>query len=375
MEGEIDKLSDKQFDEMKVGIITFEFNYNYGAILQATALLDFLRQNGHNPLIINNGWGGVKRTDQHVSVIGLIGKFIGRFWSNKHLLDFKKRHWDMSSPVDENTQLRSVISDLDAIVTGSDQIWNSACIGANGLYYYGYDALPTQRLIAYAPSFGKNRFEAPEEVIEKLKNHFRRFKAISVREDDGIQILKNVFGFENAKKVLDPTMLMGIDYYKRLMRRDKLCQRKTLAYYILDNNPQKEKWVEAFSSKMGLKPVNINRPEYNGASIIGKVRALRYPSIESWLRNIAESEFVITDSFHGSVFSIIFNRQFLTFGNKERGNSRFDSLLSMFDLNNRMIVDPENIVYPSQEIDYSEVNKLIDKRRVESSEFLLQALL
>lgn len=318
--------------------------------------------------------GGVNSNSQKLSIAGWVSKLIGRFWSNKHLIDLKNHHWNLSAPINETTPLKSIISDLDAIITGSDQIWNSACIEANGLYYFGEEILPTQRLIAYAPSFGKNRFEASDQIIEKLKTHFPKFKAISVREDDGLNILKNKFGVENAIKVLDPTLLMGIDYYKKLMKKNAIKQRKTLAYYILDNSSQKERWIKELSQLMNLKPVNINRSSCDKSSIIGKIRALRYPSVENWLKNIAEAQFVLTDSFHGSVFSIIFNRQFLTFGNNKRGNSRFDGLLSMFNLSSRMITDEENISLPSYEINYKEVNNLLSTHRQKSSDFLLHAL-
>lgn len=352
---------------MRIGIITFEFNYNYGAILQATALFDYLRGIGHNPLIINRGWGNEEGG-------GLIGKMIGRLWSNKLIIDFKNQHWNMTAPVKDQSSLNSTLSNIDAIITGSDQIWNSACIEKMGLYYFGIDALPSQKLIAYAPSFGKNRFEANKHEIDTLKTHFRRFEAISVREDDGVQIMQNVFGINNVLRVLDPTMLMDKDYYLRLAGIRDLKQKDSLAYYILDNNPQKQRWIDTLSRNLGLKPVNINKPEYSDSSLIEKIRSLRYPSIESWLKNIAESKFVLTDSFHGTVFSVIFNRNFLTFGNSARGNSRFESLLSMFELQSRLIVNPDEIMLPIEGINYHKVNMLLSKYRKESADFLINAL-
>ena len=354
---------------MKIGIITFEFNYNYGAILQATALLDYLRGIGHSPLIINRGW---KNDDEGGG--NLIGKVVGRLWSNKLIIDFKNRYWDMTAPVKDQSSLNSTLSNMDAIITGSDQIWNSACIENMGLYYFGIDALPRQKLIAYAPSFGKNRFETNKYQIDTLKTHFRKFKAISVREDDGVSIMQNVFGIDNVMKVLDPTMLMDKDYYLRLAGIKDLKQKDSLAYYILDNNPQKQRWIDTLSRNLGLKPVNINKSEYNGSSPIGKIRSLRYPSIENWLKNIAESKFVLTDSFHGTVFSIIFNRNCLTFGNSARGNSRFESLLSMFELQSRIIVNPNEIALPVEEISYPQINIILNKYRKESADFLLMAL-
>lgn len=366
---------------MKIGIITFEFNFNYGAILQATALRDYLRLQGHTVKIINRGWGPLTHNVQvekskasHFN--SLASELLGRYFSLKSLLDFKRRHWTLTTSINKEYDYKNVYSEFDVIITGSDQIWNSACIPTMGLHYYGINAdSERQKLIAYAPSFGKNRFEATDEQIDILREHLKKFVAISVREQDGIEILKNRFDYNYAIRVLDPTMLMNKKYYlKDIAGLKKVSQKKTLAYYLLDKTPEKLNYINQVAKRTGLKPVNLYLPDNNGIPIIGKLKSLKYPSVEKWLKRIAEADLVITDSFHGTVFSILFNKDFITFGNNSRGNSRFDNLLSIFGLTDRLLTSYEDFSLESSHIDYNRVNQVLSVKRKESESFLLNAL-
>lgn len=364
---------------MKIGIITFEFNFNYGAILQATALSDFLKLNGHEVKIVNRSWGNFATITggggNLLNIKYLLSRIIGRYYSTASLLNFKSKHWRLTSPIKNENDYDRAYSEFDVLITGSDQIWNSACIPTMGLHYFGINAdTSKQRLIAYAPSFGKNRFEASTDDIETLKNHLKQFIAISVRESDGINLLKNRFDYHDAVRVLDPTMLMSKDYYLKLAGIKKLKTKKTLAYYILDITPDKMRFIKETALRHHLKPVNMYLPENNGIPLIGKLKSHKYPSVENWIKNIAESEMVITDSFHGTVFSIIFNRDFFTFGNEARGNSRFDNLLSLFGLNERLIEAADDNSNTNKHIDYKPVNAILEKYRQKSQSFLLDAL-
>lgn len=362
---------------MKIGLITFEFNYNYGAILQATALSDYLTSLGHTVKIINRGWGPLpKPAEAPPAISKLPGRLIEDYWSYYSLNRFKKSHWKLTENIAAEADYPKVYDEFDAIITGSDQIWNSACIDAMGLHYFGINADPEkQTLIAYAPSFGKNLFEADDENMARLKLQLQNFKAISVREADGVELLQNHFGIGNAIRVLDPTMLMNKEYYYRLAKINQPKTTDTLAYYILDPSPEKMDYINRMAKLTGLKPVNIGKEASKGGdSIIARVKNLRYPSVESWLRKIAQSRMVITDSFHGTVFSIIMNKDFLTFGNASRGNSRFDNLLSMFGLEGRLTSVDKAECNEHPHIDYSEVNRKMADYQTLSKRFLENAL-
>lgn len=359
---------------MKVGIITFEFNYNYGAVLQATALSDYITCLGHKVQIINRGWGALPPRINALNVNNLVGKLAG-FYTLSGFNAFKRKYWDFTDKIVSEADLKRVFSEFDTIVVGSDQIWNSACIKTMGLYYFGIDAdLDRQKLIAYAPSFGKNRFDTTKDNVIQLTEHLKRFRAISVRESDGVSLLKKYFGIDNAIKVLDPTMLMDKDYYLRLAGVKDLKRKDTLAYYLLDNNEEKMEYINRISQDLGLRPVNLYLAKDSGIPVIGKLKSLKYPSVEYWLRSIAESQMVVTDSFHGTVFSILFNRDFVTFGNAERGNSRFENLLTMFDLKDRIADLRKGYRQKFPAIDYLQVNSKLEDLRQISQSFLKEAL-
>lgn len=294
---------------------------------------------------------------------------------------FKRTHWQLSPKVETDEEIRALFSSYDALVIGSDQIWNSACIPDMGLYYYGIHADTSHtRLVAYAPSFGHNRFEAKPEEIEKLRQHLQRFHAISCRETDGVKILHDLFGVENATVALDPTLLLTPDYYRELAHVKHTEEDDTLAYYLLDATSEKLEVIKRLAREMHLRPVNIYKrtdEERTGCRLplVSRVTALRYPSVESWLSNLQKARFVVTDSFHGTVFSILFNQQFIAFANSKRGNSRFENLLSQFGLSDRLLTPPTEI-HASEipHISYETINERIAELRNRSLHFLEESL-
>lgn len=365
---------------MKIAIITFEFNYNYGAILQATALSQILADLGHEPTIINRSWG-ITPHKNCLNISNLASRSIGRFYSLRDIQQFKRTHWKLSHRVETDNEIAAELSHYDVVITGSDQIWNSACIPTMGLYYFGIHSNKSQRLISYAASFGHNRFETDVDTFEILKKHLHRFKAISVREKDGVDLLRDKFGIESSL-VLDPTMLLTKDYYLNILGKDIDPKTKIpyLAYYLLDPSPEKMAVINQLASDKRLSVVTMNKTPSEGKTGLAKIKALKYPSVESWLRKIIGAQYVITDSFHGTVFSILFNKQFAVFSNTKRGNSRFDNLLGMFNLQDRMIeasYESDKLLFKIQslpEIDYSRLNQRLNEYRKLSLRFITDAL-
>ncbi|MDE6453242.1 MAG: polysaccharide pyruvyl transferase family protein [Muribaculaceae bacterium] len=354
----------------KAGIITFEFNYNYGAILQATALADVVRSHGYAVEIVDRGWGITPpQCNNRLS----ISKLVGKYYSLRALEGFKRRHWTLSRKVQADADIARLLDSYDRVITGSDQIWNSACVPTMGLYYFGCHAAP-EKVVAYAPSFGHKRFDADAGCIGTLRAHLQRCRALSVREADGLELLRTVFGIEGAERVLDPTMLHDADYYRRLAGVRRARRTRTLAYYLLDHSPEKQAAVERLAAAHGLKPVSINKPVDNGVPVLGRLRALRYPSVENWLRKIDEAAMVVTDSFHGTVFSILFEKRFVAFGNEKRGNSRFHNLLGMFGLEHRLTTPELCDSVAAADIDYAAVRTELQRMRARSMEYIDKAL-
>ncbi len=156
----------------------------------------------------------------------------------------------------------------------------------------------------------------------------KKFDAVSVREASGINICRNYFGVE-ALQMLDPTLLLSADDYRGL-----ICKAHTepsngnILVYILDKTPEKVALVEKIAKDKNLIPFWLDSPdEYQSNLPLEKQIKM---SVEQWLKSFGDAEFVFTDSFHGCIFSIIFRKQFLVFGNPKRGLSRFYSLLYLY---------------------------------------------
>ena len=217
---------------------------------------------------------------------------------------------------------------------------------------------PNCTRIAYAASFGGDRLCGLKNPAD-LKAHtanLAKFKAISVRECDGVRLARECFGVD-ARWVLDPTLLANKEIYDKFLSH--LPQRKGFAY-ILDPSPRSEVAMELLKKQSGLEIDEVN----DRGNRIG---------IKAWLSAIAGAEFVLTDSFHGCVFSIIFNKPFFVLVNASRGASRFSSLLGSFGLEDRALQDPKDARLDAT-IDWDSVNEELRRKREDSMKFLKTSL-
>ena len=226
--------------------------------------------------------------------------------------------------------------------------------------------------IAYAASFGKDSNFISQEKLPICKDLLKLFDAISVREKSAEAICKKVFNVE-AKWILDPTMLLSREDYCTLFHKSQTLPSKgKLIYYVLDSNETILKHIEQIAQNLGLKSHNCYVSKYKGNSI---QYDLYLPPVEQWLKAFEDAEYVITDSFHACVFSILFNKPFVCIGNKSRGNARFDSLLGLFGLEFRLVEGlsdiEEKILIP---IYWDRVNKILKEKRKEANEFIVNAL-
>ena len=214
--------------------------------------------------------------------------------------------------------------------------------------------------VAYAASFGTDKWEFTPKQTELCAVLAKRFGGISVREKSGVALCNKYLGV-NATNVLDPTLLMKSQDYIKLCSH--IPKREPFVFvYVLDENEEKIKSMVNFAERRGL-PYFIKGVDNSVSDD---------DTIELWLSYFRDAAFVVTDSFHGTAFSIIFNKDFYVFGNEQRGNSRFDSLLDIFDLKDRMVNNalPENI----KNIDWEEVNKKRETAIANSKLWLKQNL-
>ena len=359
---------------MKIGILTHPLTDNYGGILQAVALYGFLESKGHDVTILRRHRN---RSTWRNAVIFLLER--APFQNIRMYKYFAKKAKKQKKFIDENlpnktrivhttSELKKVTKrlKLDAVIVGSDQVWRMSSVddGHFGNYFLDFISDIRIKKISYAASFGKDVWEAPEKT-EQVKKLLSKFHAVSVRECSGIDICNDFLGVENCYCVLDPTLLVKKSFYDSFLIPTKRTTKPEMFLYILDASSKNQEIISTACKLMG----NIHRIK-NALDI--KQDILTVPQ---WISAIKNADYVITDSFHGTIFCIIFHKQFISIGNKKRGLARFLSLTKSLGLENRVIESPDQVEKVINcKIDYTNVESKISQLREHSENFLIKAL-
>lgn len=369
----------------KVAILTLRLNNNYGGLLQAYALNSYIRQLGYDAYtldlkeeittpslkrrILTFGWRFIKRLRGDNSVYYIDIQKQKRVFNTrgKAQESFIKKYIPTVSttlPIKEDFHQQYC---FDAYVVGSDQVWRNAFV--SDIKSYFLNSVPNHTIkISYAASFGIDQFDVDKNTKAECAVLLNKFNAISVREKEAVSICKEMTTID-TEWLIDPTLLINKEQYENLLVDYKSHNKNNiLLVYILDMSRQNQDMVNLLASKLRFTPV-----------FVGKLNKDEFPSVESWLSGFRDADFVITDSFHGSVFSLIFNKPFLSIANHDRGLSRFSSLLDMFSLTDRLISNIADIEQYSKEelmssIDFDLVNNIISQEQEKSEQFLLSNL-
>ena len=360
----------------KVGIQTPHYANNYGAQLQAYALGEAIKKTGFNIEYIDRR----PCLLEHRNLLKRIIKKLELNTSKRGFKDFETKYINPKSiKITDNKDYKLLdCKKYYAIVVGSDQIWRDDYFLSSFEYspYLYYVKDKNIRKISYAASFGKNNCKQPEERRKNIAYLLKDFWAISVREKSGVNILNEEFGVKGVW-VLDPTLLHKSSFYIESLHLVKLNkERDEIVTYILGGDKVKYEKMSAVAQSMGLSIRHIyNRKHYSQTSL-GRLLAkfVKIPSVVDWLDLILNAKYVITDSFHGMVFSIIFNKQFVVLNNIGGGTERYLSLLKEIGLEDRLLewnVD-ENVIMQKLEdvIDYNQCYKLLDEAVSSSLEYL-----
>lgn len=370
---------------MKIAIMTVPFNNNYGGFLQAFALKRVLLDMGHEVIFImrrrdyqriyTNRWKNliryILRKDNYCQFLNdyrqkklsiHTDKFVKRY-----LLPWTKEYY-RSYELEECREL-----DADVFIAGSDQCWRSKFAPAYiDDYFFKFLKGTNKKRIAYAASFGTEEFEYSPEMQDSCTELLKEFSAISVRESSGIDLLERYFDVPKGKaiEVLDPTFLPPVDVYKDMIKDFPVNESEYLFTYILDESEDKQELINSISDKYRLKVIN-QEAQTKDVSVMKPIEP-----VELWLSRIAHASFVVTDSFHGTVFSILFNKPFIVYGNVNRGVTRFKALLGKFGLEDRYIDCKEHLdkIAGDSSIDWNSVNAILKERRDKSIFFLKQSL-
>lgn len=339
---------------MNIGILTLPLANNYGGILQAYALQTILKKQGHSVVILKRE-NVYKRPSLYrkirIKVLYVLKRILG-IKCNKPILSKENR-------VKVNSQTQYFIDhylfmtqslystksikrecmklEIDALVVGSDQVWRPEYSPLISNYFFDFDTRKCVK-IAYAASFGVDNWEYSDEQTQICSKYAQMFRAISVREKTGVDLCRNNL-LVDVQLVLDPTLLLEDKDYIKLVENEKEEVRTGNFFcYILDKSDKKEKIEKIIAKKTGLTPFHT-MPSMKATNVNCErnIKACIFPSVTAWLRSFMDAKLVLTDSFHGCVFSIIFNKEFWIVGNKSRGLARFYSLLSLFGLEERLI--------------------------------------
>ena len=361
---------------MRVGILTLPLHKNYGGILQAYALQKYLHYKGYEVILLDRQWNKsyldylkelLKKALFRKKINA--GKQIG-----KHSSYFIRKYFNKTKIINSEIELKKEVDklNLDAIIVGSDQVWRLEYTKDFSMNYF-FDFLTESdvKKISYAASFGEDSWKHSEEITKKVSQLLSKFNAISVREDSSIQLCKENFDV-SVEHHIDPTMLLTADDYKELIDIENEPKSKgDVLVYMLDVNNDKQKTIDAVVNTIGGSAFSVNVKSTNPND---KLEDRIYPTVTSWLKGFQDAKFVITDSFHGCVFSIIFNIPFIAYGNVGRGLSRFDSLFRMFGLENRFILEFNDLDLNliKENVDWALINSKLAVFRKDSEEYFKQ---
>lgn len=358
----IELLEGRKFD---IGLVGLWYGSNYGSVMTYFALYQTLEKMGYSVLMIDKLYRGNR--DYEVE-------------AKTHARDFAIKHYKNIAPSLKAEEMGLLNQYCDTFLIGSDQVWNYGIaknLGYNNYFDYVAD---DKKKLSYASSFGHSISFTPLEEISDITKLLHRFDAISVREESGVQVLRNEFGLEGTQ-VVDPVFLLDSEEYNLILEEATVQENeKYLLAYILDPTPEIREALQYVADKKQLKLINIldgrgdfkkNKETLNLPNIVEKLNT------PNWLWYFKNAEFVITDSCHGASFSLIFNRPFITIANKKRGISRFESLFDMFRIRNRLIFDVSLIMKEDallEDIGYERISDILKMERKRSLRWLTDAL-
>lgn len=371
---------------MKVAILTQHLSTNYGGILQCYALQTVLERMGHDVRVLAKPQ--YARSFYLIYPISVCKRLLQNCLSGKRLPVFKTPHELVVQHVDRfirqyvhrlirRNWTEALASRFDAIVVGSDQIWRPEYLWVYSLedVFLNFARDLRLRRVAYAASFGVDRCPFTPEQLQRCAPLLKKFDAVSVRESSGVEICRNDFGVE-ACQMIDPTLLLQADDYLKLIERSETKPSDgDLLVYLLDRRPEKRAVVNQIVAANRTRPFYVEFREDDPATPLYERIQI---SVEQWLRGFRDARMVVTDSFHGCVFSILFQKPFIVIGNATRGMARFTSLLRLFGLEDRLIGSPEEFQSRKDAlltpIDYASVNAQLRICREEAMTFLKRNL-
>ena len=377
---------------MKICIITQPLKSNYGGLIQAYALQHTLKKMGHQVVtardsvvrkrfnikpiyFIYYAYKRYLRGDRRFNPYRFMFKRFGHNieeqerYATQQCQDFTEQY---ISTIELFTHPREIIAKYDAVIVGSDQVWRAE-YAYPPTYFLDFTAGINIKRLAYAASFGLSSLDGySPKMIEQCHALAQQFDAISVREKSAIELCSKYLGVTSTL-IADPVVLLTPAEYDTLIGDNT--SEPALVSYILDSSPTKQAICEQVESLTSLK-VKALAPEKRLNEKWENIDQCRFCAPQEWLASLRTAKFVVTDSFHGALFAIMFEREFVVIDNSERGSERFNSLLESLSLEDRRVSSPKDITHAltSQKIDYKRVNSIIETMRTTAKEWLKEQI-
>lgn len=364
---------------MKIAILTHPFEKNYGGIIQNWALQHTLRKMGYDPVTVN--WkSNIPSWREYISLRTLraIASYVyhlvkapkinfpkSPLWRDKNTLGFQefiKKNIRTTGIVYKANVSRFVQRNFDLLIVGSDQVWRPRYINPIEMMFLPFKKRAGQKKIAFSASFGTDQWEFTPQQAERCRQLIQDFDSVSVREKSGIELCRKHLGYLDAEWTLDPTLMVDRGEYESLCSSVQCDKDGYLFEYVLDDNEAKKSFCQKAHKQLGLKRKRL--------SVDTRVSCDN--TIEDWLSSFRDARYVITDSFHGVVFCIIFHKPFALFYNPDRGNARFNSLIEQFpSIADRIVANGK---LPNSSIDWAEISQTIIRSKAKTLSFLKSVL-
>lgn len=366
---------------MKIGVITLHRVRNYGSSLQTLATQNFLKENGCNAEIIDyyperyTSKGLLKRLKykseklEHNPILLFGARVIISFsYIKKKIIfdSFLKRYINLTPKTYRSEQeLKENTPPADAYCTGSDQVWNSHWNeGIDSPFYLSF--LPESSYkFSYAASIGNAMLEKQEEnAVEPM---LKQYNHIAVRENVGVDIMQSM-GIK-AQQMLDPTLLFTGEQWQKYTS-SKFEKKNYVVTYNLHHDKRIDEYASQLAKENGLKVYNIS---YNLHDIVRKGTLKWCPTIEEYLGLIRDAQYVVTDSFHATVFSILFHTKFMAIY-PEQASSRIRSILSLTSLEERGTDEMPTVAQAMKSIDFTNADAVLKQERGRAKEYITKVL-
>ena len=351
-------------EKYDVAVYGLWYGNNYGSIITYYALTRVLEDMHLSYAMIRNPLG------REIDIDSL---------ERSHPLRFARDHYKIT-PLLPLSRLSELNENFSAFLLGSDQMWNYHLSRPYGQSYFFDFVSDNKRKIAYATSFGRNKYIGPDDEKEKIFRNLRRFNAISVRDDFSERICRDDFSI-TVEKMIDPVFLCAVEKYDELINgvSDFKIEEEYIFAYILDPDAKLGTSIQGIAEQTQKRVIVVfnqsgDKENFKERLHISSdlVSYEQNPTVNEWLYLFKHSKYVITDSFHGTCFSIIFHKPFIVLKNLKRGGERFPNLLGEFNLIDRMIEQPEDFPKKFFEngfeliVDYKQVDKVINEKKKEA---------